>query len=337
MKKTPVLFLLAALLLLTSCEVEFSPNAQWKDIPVVYCLLDPDDDTVFARVERCFLGDGSIYDYGIIADSINYPQGAIDVWLYKFRGDRAVDSVQMQYTLRGRDEGAFASTPQPVYYSVTPLDSTCRYSLRVRRTTDNVFIAVTDTIPLICQVKSNLITRPANNDPYGFSFMTRGACRIEWPALYAARRYHPIVRFYYRELDDTLYVDLPAGEVAANSTSTDATYSFEYPRTSFLYSLRSYFVGIGDTVTPKYYLQYVDLFLTAWDENLNVYMMSVASGTNLNQTTDVYTNVHGGTGIFASRLIHRYKHTLADPSTNPMGSSNPSLRAYLKDLGIGFQ
>ncbi len=54
------LVLFAASLLLASCEVDFSPNASWREIPVVYCVLDQDDDTSYVRVERCFLGEGSI-------------------------------------------------------------------------------------------------------------------------------------------------------------------------------------------------------------------------------------------------------------------------------------
>ena len=339
MKSSRNICCLLLALLLASCEVEFSPNAEWQDIPVVYCLLDPDNDTVFARVERCFLGDGSIYEYGSIADSLHYPQGSIAVTLYAFRGNRVVDSADMQYTLRPREDGAFASTPQPVYYSTAPLDTTCRFSLRVRRTADDSLLAVTDTIPLVLQANATLISRPSNNHRFGFHENAGGTtvCKIQWPVLQGGRRYSPIVRFYYREFEDTLYVDLPAGEVAATTTSTTATLGYDYPRESFLHTLREYFVHIGDTVTPKYYLEYVDIFLTACDEPLNVYMMSVASGTNLTQTTDTYTNVHGGAGIFAARLTHRYKHFLADNSTVPMGASNPGLRAFLKDLGIGFQ
>ena len=63
-----------SIFLFYACEVEFSPNAEWKEVPSVYCILDQDDDTTWVRVEKCFLGEGSIYNYGMISDSINYPQ-----------------------------------------------------------------------------------------------------------------------------------------------------------------------------------------------------------------------------------------------------------------------
>ena len=35
-----------ALVAFASCKVEFSPNAPWKDVPSVYCVLDIQEDTV---------------------------------------------------------------------------------------------------------------------------------------------------------------------------------------------------------------------------------------------------------------------------------------------------
>ena len=39
-----------ATLIITSCKVDFSPNAPWRDVPNVYCVLDPEEDTVWVRV-----------------------------------------------------------------------------------------------------------------------------------------------------------------------------------------------------------------------------------------------------------------------------------------------
>ena len=50
------------ILLFTSCKVEFSPNAEWKEVPVVWCVLDQMDDTTWVRVQRCFLGEDNLYN-----------------------------------------------------------------------------------------------------------------------------------------------------------------------------------------------------------------------------------------------------------------------------------
>jgi hypothetical protein len=316
-------------LLLVSCEVEFSPNAEYKETPVIYCVLDQDDDTVWARVERCFLEEGNIYSFGSDASLLNYPQGSIKVELIAFRNGSENHRIALRDTLRAHLSGPFADEPQPIYFATQPLDSTCMYKLEVRRASDDSLMASTDSIALILQLNSQLISRPANNTRFAFSDNASGTavCKIVWNPLANARRYQPIVRFFYGEDGDTHYVDLKCAHVTSGANIT------AYPLESFLNSLKN---ALQDDPNPKEYLKYVEIYLTACDENLNVYINNVASGVSLNQTADTYTNVHGGLGIFAARRTHLFKYLDADPSMNPLSSSNPGLYSYLHALGIGF-
>lgn len=324
-----IVFLLPIfVVLLTACEVEFSPNAAWKETPVVYCMLDQDDDTTWVRVEKCFLGENSIYSYGTISDSVNYPQGSISVHLLAYLGGQLRSDVALQYTERNRMTGNFVSTNQPIYYTDSALNENYMYKLEVRRVADGNVIASTDSIPLIIQTEEQVITKPYSSGRFGFHSTAQGTpvCHIEWNALRNARRYQPFVRFYYGEEEDTLYVDLMCESTTALST--------DYSRSSFLNSLK---IALQDDPNPKKYLEIVDVYLAACDENLNVYMMSVNSGVSMNQTTDTYTNIRGGVGIFGARRTHLYKFLNADNSMNPLNSGNPGLHAYLKDLGVGFE
>ena len=65
----------------TSCKVDFSPNAPWRDLPSIYCVIDPEEDTVWARVQRCYLGEDNLYNYAPIADSNYYAPNDISVHL----------------------------------------------------------------------------------------------------------------------------------------------------------------------------------------------------------------------------------------------------------------
>lgn len=323
--------ILAGLLLFSACEVEFSPNAPWKEVPIVYCVLDQDDDTIWARVEKCFLGEGDMYSYGGISDSLNYPKDSIEVRLLAFQGGVCVDTHRFQYTLRDHHEGDFAYQSQPLYFSTASLYETRMYKLEVVKTTDDSVIAYTNVIPLIRQTSSVLIRKPANNDIFGF-YERNGhtpVCRIEWNVMENARLYQPMVRFYYFELGDTHYVDLKCGTVAAgNASSILSTY---YSRDAFLSELYS---QLKDDPNPKRYLRTVDVFLTACNEDLNAYMTSLRSGSGLDQGVEVYSNIHGGLGVFATRRMHLYKNLRAD-SAVVVGSSH-GLVYYLDSLDIGF-
>jgi hypothetical protein len=335
----PILYLLAALLFV-SCEVEFSPNAKWKNVPVIYCVLDQDDDTTWARVQRCYLSEDNIYSYGLNSDSINYPQGSIEVYMMAYENGVLKDSIPFIYTLRNRQEGNFAGGAQPIYYCVTRTGSSRRlrdnyqYVLIVRSTADGHIIASSEPVSLIRQTDATLITRPSitvttNNDTIGgFGFYDvnpttnkRNACIIKWNLLDNARLYQPFVRFYYQEEGVTRYVDL----LCPTSRTTSVTYT----RDNFLEDLKNKLQA--DTL-PKRYLKRVDLYLTCCSEELNVYLSTASQMGGLDQDHEVYNNINGGVGIFASRRTHLYKRMPSDTSLN----SDNGLLYYLLNLGVGI-
>ena len=317
-------FILTAVLLFAACEVEFSPNAEYVETPVVYCLLDQDDDTTWVRVEKCFLEEGSIYNYGSESELYTYPQGYLQVSLIAYRNGNRLSTTVLSDTLLARFDGNFDNSPQPLFYTTVPLDTTCMYSLEVRHADNDSLVAYTDPIPLILQTTDALVTSPANNQRFRFTY---GTCKIAWNALANARRYQPIVRFFYGELGDTLFLDLPCNSETSGKLQT------EYSLQSFLNSVK---VALENDTNPKQYLEYVEIYITACDESLNSYINSVNSVSSLTQTTDTYTNIHGGMGVFAARRTHLHKYLLADNSMNTLNTTAPGLRAYLVDLGVGF-
>lgn len=328
MKRLSILLLVAATLSLASCDVEFSPNAQWKETPVVYCLLDQDDDTTWARVERCYLGDGDIYQYSTISDSINYPVGTIAVWLVACNGQGGeIDSLRLADTLIDRMQGSFAYEAQPAYCCRTRgwLREDRTYRLRVRRTADGTILAESQTaIPLVIKNASDsLITKPYSNR--GFAFKDgRSTCEIAWNSLANARRYQPMVRMYYAVDGDTLHIDANCPGKAAENNAT--TYTISYQEADFLESVRQ---QLKNDPRNKFFVPQVDIYLHACSEDLNAYIFSVgnASASELS----AYSNISGGLGIFAARRLKLYKRMPADQSINQNG-----LLYKLKQLEVGF-
>ena len=318
-------FILAVGLLLTSCEVDFSPNAPWKEVPVVHCLLDQDDDTTWVRVEKCFLGEGNIYTYGAVSDSINYPKDSIIVRLLAFDYWGRCDTIPFTYTITSRRDGQFASVNQPLYYSTESLDGNKSYQLEVLHASSGRIIASTDRVPLIRQTAEKLIREPSNNDI--FRFVGRYACHMVWDVMENARLYQPLVRFYYAENGDTLHVDLKCASIPSGNGST--ILSCNYSRDAFLGEL---YTQLKDDPNPKQYLKTVDIFITACDENLNTYLTSLSSSSDNGR--EAYSNIHGGVGIFAARRTHLYRNYRADSSI--ISGSGYGLVYYLDSLDIGF-
>lgn len=333
-KLIPVLF---SLFMLTSCEVEFSPNASWKEIPVVYCLLDQDDDTTWARVERCYLGEGSIYGYSSVSDSINYPKGSIEVKLLKIYNGETVAEYTFLDTTVNRQGGNFASVEQPMYFlpGKAHFDEFCTYDIQVRRIADGQVIARSkQPIQLIVRnpedcvfTKPTFTTYPRKTGMFAFK-ASGNTCQMEWPALKNARLYQPFVRLYFMENGERRYIDVRTPSVS--STNNTDRYTIFYQASGFLTSVKE---QLEDDPAPKTYLKEVDLYLTACSEDLSAYMANIADAGNLDQSRELYSNIEGGRGIFAARRtkLHRWY-----PADSSLASTPVGLYYQLKQLGVGF-
>ena len=82
MKKITSLFLLV-LTLFFSCETEFNVNADWKEVTVVYGLLDQSQDKQYVRINKAFLGPEDAYMMASESDSINYNPNNLEVKIDK--------------------------------------------------------------------------------------------------------------------------------------------------------------------------------------------------------------------------------------------------------------
>lgn len=326
------------LLLFSACEVEFSPNAEWKNIPVIYCLIDQDDDTTYARVQRCFLPEGNIYDYGKISDSINYPKDSIIVALLAYEGSTLKDSIPFEYSMNERDSGGFAYGQQPIYLAPTRgrLREEYSYVLSVRRASDRSVIATTNPVSLIRNISGTVITKPTvtvinQTDTIGGGFAfydeyagVRNRCHIKWNALPSARLYQPVVRFYYQQDGLTKYVDIICPSVSSSSNE------LYYSQDDFLFDLKNRF---QNDHTPKLYLKRVDLYLHCCTEELSTFLANSAQASTLDFTGEYYSNIIGGEGVFAARRTHIFKRMPSDDSLVP----GKGLYALLRDsLGVGF-
>ena len=71
-----------SVLFFSSCDNELKLLDEWKDIPVVYGVLSPNDTAHYIRVEKAFLDpEKSAFEVARIADSLYYPDEQIEVFV----------------------------------------------------------------------------------------------------------------------------------------------------------------------------------------------------------------------------------------------------------------
>ena len=122
----------------SSCSNDFELIADWKDIPVVYGLLNVKDTAHYVRVEKAFLDpETSALQLAQIADSIYYPDATVK--LVRTSDDKEFVFTKVDGNKEGypREEGVFADTPNWLFkykpVGVDTLEPDTEYQLIVRR------------------------------------------------------------------------------------------------------------------------------------------------------------------------------------------------------------
>lgn len=350
MKK--LLFLIVPLLaVFSSCKVDFSPNAEWKDVPVVWCLLDQYEDTAWVRIQRCFVGSDNLYNYTRVSDSIYYPMDEISVSLEKWNatagrdniltisGDSPIATKQLDcMMIDKKDTGLFARGPQPVWFLPNPAtprrwiepfygNQNFIYKIVVRNTKTDEIVATATTQLVGGLLESGLepvsLERPNPAVPaYRMFRFANGECQIEWKPFVAARLYQPVVRFYYYhahydENNDYIYDKSKKYYVdvtvpSASQTGRPQTVSTSLGESYFMASIKEAISVAGDN-SLKGFCDTVDIMLNICNEDLNAYIKSSAPSNTIVQDRVFYTNINdgNGVGIFAAR---RQPHVLSDGS-----------------------
>ena len=347
-----ILPLLAGLLLLlSSCEADFDPNAPWREVPSVYCVVDPDEDTVWVRVQRCFQGQSNLYIYSAIPDSNYYRPADISVHLLAWDGAAPesptpiasatlADRWELAYTLRpGKPDGAFPSGLQPLYYCVPgprlTADTDCLFQLVILRnpsgdTLASAFTSLIGVLPPVATSSGTIeqvIINPSKTRAHEFGFITGCYGFFEWNPLPRGRLYQPFVTFRYQKGSDTLQLTIPG---ATTTTPSNGGHLVFRPFTErlFLDKVRQHLASNTDTL---YCVNNVDITLTVCNDDLYQYMQSQHRTIVGGQELASYTNIDGGVGIFASRRTHITVNVPCDSFGNP-----DNLPQRLVDLGVGF-
>ena len=343
-------YLLVYSVFLVSCNVEFSPNAQWRDIPSVYCVIDPEEDTVWARVQRCYLGDDTLYNYSTIADSTNYPEGSIRVKLLAWRGQRGthnsltstgqlVDSWDMTYTeIPGKPDGNFASGSQPIYYCVPGRklmkDTACVFELLVmNQGGDTIARAVTTMVGILPSVRvmgdsvETVLVEPNSARGHAFGYRVPNKGEIKWNTLPRGRRYQPTLLFYYAKYGDTLSIPVKGSYVV--NTNNDLTLSTKSITQERLLSyVKESLKNNTDTLRM---VNLVGIMIDACNEDLHAYLNSQGGTGTSSQDYQQYSNIEGGVGVFGSRRTHIMVNVPCDSS-----GKDGYLAYELKRLHVGF-
>ena len=306
-----------------SCSTDVDMYAEYKDVAIIYAMLNPRVDTNYVKVTRAFCGTNDNHidanEVALIYDSSNYP-GKLDVRIIELKNTHGGpyepthrEFVLDTLTIHNKEEGAFYAPHQLVYYTTEQFNtgangSNYKYRLIIVKPDGDTVTAQTS---MVGNEEFAIVSGSANfqinhTDDMG---------KILFKADGSASLYDIKIQFNYREQlagQEMKYKNVsrsfgtkPLYDFQKVDNSSN-TYYQEYSL-NWLFNALANVIG-GDTiVNPNHpnVVRYFDDFvisISAGGDELNYYY--IANQAQLNSPialVSTYTNIDGGYGLFSSR------------------------------------
>ena len=318
MKKNDILALICCFaltaLMITSCKPDVNLTSDYKDVTVVYGLLNPLDQYQYLKIYKGYLTKDNALVWAENLDNISYYDDII-VTLEEYNPESSGGQLRTTYTLDtvmsiNKNYGTFASPTQVLYRMKKPIREGFRYKLIIEnKQTGRVVTSETTKIsnmafnvPLGTSLSISTINLN-RDDPWAVGFKVGS-----WPDnAYAVDAY---VTFRYIEQDkvtgDTVHkavrdICVTDGFVQGNETSF---------KPNVIYRLLQENIEENDNVWryPDTY-ECIDIKLWACNQVYYTYYKTAQPSSSIVQDRVKYTNIHAdddlALGFFASRTYYK--------------------------------
>jgi len=294
------IFCFISIFIFYSCKTDFDVNAKWKDITVVYGLLNQNDSLHLIKVNKAFLGNEDAYVMASHSDSINYNN--ISVSLEQWLNNSLVKTIILDSTTEFKKDtsGIFATDNNIIYKTSEVLDPESEYKLIVNIPGKQ---PITSTTKLISGLTVN---HPFNLNSEQINF-GKTPYSVEWKSTANAKLYELTIRFYYYEIlnGDTTLHHLDWVQESKISINTDGG-----EKMTMGISGESFYQFIASKLYPNYDLSFkrvvrknaLDFIFMVGGDDLNTYIEVNRPSNTIVQEKPAFTNISNGIGIFSCRF-----------------------------------
>lgn len=327
--------LIALASLFSSCSEDFKVDAPYKNITVVYGLLNADSTRNYIRIQKAFLDENkSAIDMAMVPDSSYYTSLVVHMKELNSSGSILSDETLQRVDLAAeglpKDSGSFFNAPNYAYKSTHSLNVNSRYLLIVHNTvtgeTDSAITVLVNTSP------GEFSVNGWNTPDYTISFSNQTPTAhpmfklvVRTPQNGAS--FEGIIRFHYVDkniltgvqTDKSFDWRFAQGYNPAGTSGTRVDLMVE--EGSFYPVI---FEGMGlPPANVQRYMDSVDLFVWSGSPELYTYQQISGSqgGITGDQVKPIYTNIkgQGALGLFASRgVVSKYNVGIAGPTLDSL-------------------
>lgn len=321
MKTTIYSLLVFVCIAFSACSTKVDLYADYKDIAVIYGLVDINADTNYLRISKAFCGSNdnpiNAYEVALISDSSNYPE-KLDAYIIEFQR-----TLGQQYQATGRqmpldtlsihnkEQGLFYAPDQVLYYTTEkffPSENGNRYKYQLVIVKPNGDTLKAETTPVGGNVSllgtlANFQSRPSE-----------ATNKLSFRSSPEAQLYDIKMQFNYREQHTgqamtRKHVSWSYGAKTLEGydkvPGTEDVYFMEYS-VNTLFNYLSTAIGsdtIWDANHPNV-VRHIDNFVITLSVGGHELYESFLMNSVLNNglTTNAFSNIEGeGIGLFSSR------------------------------------
>ncbi|MEA1873186.1 MAG: hypothetical protein U9N51_01995 [Bacteroidota bacterium] len=341
MNKIALLGIITLLISMISCDDSIDVLADYEEIPVVYCLLNQNDDFHYVKVNKAFLGEAPAESMAQVSDSLFYDD--VEVWIEVTANGEFVR--RMNFTpvdTIPKPDGYFTNERNTVYIhegAISPSTTSgvaYQYELHVDIISKNMYCKSVEPIGLVDNVQ---IIEPTVNRQIAMTHYENGKVNAEYRTGENASLYQMIFRFYYIEVDletnDTVW-DLDPIQI----TLTEDIYTIPNQDIKKEFTVQQFYQLVGDNIPVKdgvqrlvRYPESVEFILYSADQNYKVYSEVSAPSSGIVQEKPFWTNIESESGYAAGLFAARYQTSIVNRVTAATLDSL-SRGVYTKDLNF---
>lgn len=322
MKRSTLIFasllLFVSAVFFTACETDVDVSADYKDITIVYGLLNKSDSVHYLKINKAFLGDGNSLEYAKIADSSNYFNNIEVTITEKLQGSVLNVYPFETTTITDKEDGIFYSKDQVVYRSnfVVPADVDSKdytYDLMVRNKITGKEVTSSTNL-----VKNFDIITPRFGQPT-IDFISPSNQEVKWRLAKDGRRYDVYIRFWFEEVIDKdgtanydtidRYFDWELGSEKAKFLDGNGELLVKYVPEGIYGIAQSLIPRKGDDVNEiseddviARLTNRAEFTVVVSGDALNTYLDVNEPSSGIIQDRPEYTNITNGLGLFSSRF-----------------------------------
>lgn len=301
-----------SLIFLISCDNDFDVNDEWKDITVIYGLLDSEADTNWVRVQRAYLGTEAASVSFNNPDSLYYKDIEVTIQAYQnvngTPGNALGNPIKLfkDANSRQEEEGTFTTEGFHLYRTTQDIsydDDAYIYKIVVKKTgTDYPDASST--------------TRMVGGASDGFKFVAPSPLnasarlfngRLEWYASANAKiyeidmyvNYKEINRNYTYRLDSTIKIDYGTLDGISANVSSGTKLDYTQKLSDFYNALAANFPPIPDGHFR--FIKDLEFVIWAGGEDLAKYIDLNKPTLGLNGNRPEFPDIENGVGLFSSR------------------------------------